>query len=1204
MFSRVAILPTNQTGRSNDMSDDADNSTEVAEPKPWEQFAAKKPWELFKPSSFTLKQDSGTPSDQSFDIPNGNPLLTKAQGLKNLSDAASTVLTTSPLDKVLPEARVKPDDSKTMAVGKEAYNLLAGIPKFATSGAGMLTAPIAAAKPVATSLAFSADMVKNLGETIYSSYKDWDKMTGSQKAAAITDMVGTGAFAGLIGVGAAKGLKGGEDNAIQVGKTTPLSVGGTPGDSGKVGEGIPTPEKSPETPPPETVGKGESGIQAPDEVKPIPPAAAVATPTPVLDANLTKTANAPADVHGGAEEDLPAAQQAKSKAGNDPAAWGQMIAATEAAKKQSQGNGLPSPENTKNEPVPPINEPAVPAQSPTSIKNEVVDQEREARGLPAAVEPAKRSFGKVWEDAEKRMQQDPAAASDLVKELREKPRAITDTEDAMLLRRQIDLQNEHAKVAADLIKASDEGRTEDVQENKIRQARLSDDLLDLYNVNKTVGTESGRGLNARRMMANEDYSLAGMETRLRSAKGGDKLSDAESKNVKDIADKVLTTGKAVDDYQKSMESDSTQPKYSDFVLSVANKIVAKLDERADAARVRIRERSGRLSAGIDPTLLLDYAEIGASHIAHVGLDFAKWSAEMLKEFKGLKGEDLKSIYAASQKRADGVSDELAPKNQEVKQAVKKQPSGNPKLQAAKTRLANRTEELKAKSAAGDFSKKVRTPLKLDPEAIKLKAAYEDAKLAFDRLEAKERLKNRGFLEKTQDTFVKWRRAFLLSSPSTLAKLTSAAFERLAFTPIEEVVGGVYSKIPGISKVAARAPREGGLNVSAEARAITEGFTKGMSDAYKTLTTGHSDIDSIYGKRDVLPRSAIEFIGSIHGALKAPVKRAEFARSFEKRVAFAIKNGQDVTDPLIQSKIAIAAFRDAQKSIFMQDNKVTAAWQAGLRILQSPNKETGKVSGGAKAIASAAQTMLPIVKIPTNIVAETLQYAVGSVTGSVRLGVALAKGMENLKPEEADLIMRELKKGSLGSALLVYGYLNPQTFGGYYQMNDKAQKGHPKFGTVQIGGWNVPSMLVHNPLLETLQIGATVRHVADAKLRKKDNETQGLSSGILAAALGLTDEVPFVNQVTQMAEVMNPYERGKYLDQFARDMIVPLGVQWVAQHFDKDAKGNYILRDPKGFKQTIESAIPLLREKVPQKQAKAAPLRPKGLSLGMTGLNHP
>ncbi len=56
------------------------------------------------------------------------------------------------------------------------------------------------------------------------------------------------------------------------------------------------------------------------------------------------------------------------------------------------------------------------------------------------------------------------------------------------------------------------------------------------------------------------------------------------------------------------------------------------------------------------------------------------------------------------------------------------------------------------------------------------------------------------------------------------------------------------------------------------------------------------------------------------------------------------------------------------------------------------------------------------------------------------------------------------------------------------------------------------------------------------------------------------------------------------------MIVPLGVSWVAKHFDTDADGNYVPRDPKNFVETIKSAIPLLRKQVPVKKGYSAPVK--------------
>jgi len=56
--------------------------------------------------------------------------------------------------------------------------------------------------------------------------------------------------------------------------------------------------------------------------------------------------------------------------------------------------------------------------------------------------------------------------------------------------------------------------------------------------------------------------------------------------------------------------------------------------------------------------------------------------------------------------------------------------------------------------------------------------------------------------------------------------------------------------------------------------------------------------------------------------------------------------------------------------------------------------------------------------------------------------------------------------------------------------------------------------VHNPLLECLQIGATIRRVAESKLRKRDEDEQGLAAGAAALAFGLVEEVPsFANPST-------------------------------------------------------------------------------------------
>lgn len=975
--------------------------------------------------------------------------------------------------------------------------------------------------------------------------------------------------------------------------------------------------------------------------------------------------------------------------------------------------------------------------TPTGIKNSTVDTERAKRGLPPAIQPLKRSFGEVWDRAMAMIDHDPGVVDNLLESLRSKPRALTDTEDALLLHRQVDLQNEYGKATRDLAQAHDDGRTEAAAEEKLRVARLSDQLLDLYNIGKRVGTETGRGLAARKMMANEDFSLAQMELDKRAANGGRPLTDQQRAEITALHEKIASTQKAYDEHVARMDEKlaaseaarkiaelqaKTAPTFDKRILAQAESIVSKMEAAAKPAADRLRERLMRMSAGVDPTIVYDAAIVGSAKIARLGLDLAKFTDEMVRDFgeklrpmmadiwaeankmvdantakapdavkrvvkkagldeiKKATAENVKDKIAKGQKDKiswqvqnlarefvkSGITDrealidavhgvlrdadpaitrrqamdmisgygdykqlskdattvqlrgmkgemqqlakleDMAKGEPPLKSGVERRtpteaerklikevndaknkfqvPVSDPETQlksaldTLKTTLQNRIADYQDRIARGDYAPRPRRSVELDATASRLKAENERVKKQFQRGVALDRLKNRTQVERGADLITKWRRGFILSGPVTLAKLTSAAAQRMSFTPVEEALGGAIGKaIPGVAE---KAPREGGFNVRAEAKAVTQAVTQGMVDAWKVLRTGQSDLDILYGKEALLPPSAVDFFGHVHGALKAPTKRAEFARSFEKRTQHAIAQGVDVSDPMVQSRLVIEAYKDANRAIFQQDNRVVTAYKRGLQALEAKDKATGEVPLGGKALATTARVLLPIVKIPTNIVAETMQYATGSVTGSLRLARAFSWGIENLKPEEADLIMRSLKKGSIGAAVMALGYFNPQVIGGYYQAGEKRKPSDVKAGMVRLYGMDIPSFLLHNPLLETLQIGATARRVADSKLRKKDTDQQGLPAGIIAAGIGLGEEVPFVRESVETAKALNPHERGAFFGELGKSLVVPQLLQWTAQHYDVDAQGRPIKRKPKTAIQRIELGIPGLRQQVP------------------------
>jgi len=67
---------------------------------------------------------------------------------------------------------------------------------------------------------------------------------------------------------------------------------------------------------------------------------------------------------------------------------------------------------------------------------------------------------------------------------------------------------------------------------------------------------------------------------------------------------------------------------------------------------------------------------------------------------------------------------------------------------------------------------------------------------------------------------------------------SVVIGALFFVIVQHLTGAAWSK--ALPKLAAAAPREGGLNVRAETKAITDAFSKGLRDSAQILKTGQGE----------------------------------------------------------------------------------------------------------------------------------------------------------------------------------------------------------------------------------------------------------------------------------------------------------------------------------------------------------------------------
>ena len=195
-----------------------------------------------------------------------------------------------------------------------------------------------------------------------------------------------------------------------------------------------------------------------------------------------------------------------------------------------------------------------------------------------------------------------------------------------------------------------------------------------------------------------------------------------------------------------------------------------------------------------------------------------------------------------------------------------------------------------------------------------------------------RLADRPAWQRGMDTFVKWRRGFLLSSPVTLGKLTAAAMQRVGDHahrggPGRGVQPGAPSWPPGRRVKAAPAwpPRRGPSRPRSPKAWRTPARSSRPARARKIFymrpqrqRPGEHDV-AAGGQRDRVRRHSI-------GALKAPVKAAEFTTLFEKARGLEHAQGVDVTDRLA-TRIASRPTRTPSAAF---PCKTTASWKPKAR----------------------------------------------------------------------------------------------------------------------------------------------------------------------------------------------------------------------------------------------------------------------------------
>lgn len=769
--------------------------------------------------------------------------------------------------------------------------------------------------------------------------------------------------------------------------------------------------------------------------------------------------------------------------------------------------------------------------STTSIKNKVTAQERADKGLDEIEVEAKRSFGDAFESGKKMVDEGKIDPRLLAEELVRKPRPLSTDESVALLYDRMKIRNEYQKLSAE-IAAEPEGIRKDLmlaQLDQIEKAGLIND-----EASRKTGYEQGLGLAIRKLMIKQDYTLLNQINQYRLANNGEELSPEIKKRLEENINKLDDAQKKLEEYEQKIKDLEANKRVNTEVKKTRK--VNKTDEDFK------KEREDIFKNIKDKWDSASKSNIVTAVPVPYSAQLAAISPEVLKLVKSYAEQGITKLE-------DIVDDLHANISKSIPQITKRD---------VKDILA------------GEYTKKKEVPV-VDRKKMELQANVNRIKNQIDLEKQVIKRTQRTGVKKVTDYLQKWRRFALLSGTKVLGKIGLSGTLRAAVTtPIESFIGKGLAKIPGISKIAKGAPREGSTNIKAEAKAFSQFVDKATyRDIKETLKTGRGELEYLHDKKLYPSDGWLDFFGQLHAAIKVLPKRAEYFRSLEIRTQHALENGADITNPIVQQDLAAKAYMDAQRAIYMQDNYVTDLYKHVVRFLEN-SKGLGKPG------AEILKFIFPIIKVPTNYVAEESSY----ILGGVKALYALRKGVSELSPEEKDYIMRALKKQSIGAAFLALGYANPNVVGGYY--SGPRKKGDLEAGDLNVAGVKLPHWMLHTPLLEALQFGATIRRARDQAGRSYKQKDLSMFTGVLPATRGVISQVPFAGgseQITRATKSKDAFE--KYVGGQAQGFIEPQLIKELAE-FSDYKNGQLTKRDAQTFMDKLKTGIPGLRQQVKPK----------------------
>jgi len=323
-------------------------------------------------------------------------------------------------------------------------------------------------------------------------------------------------------------------------------------------------------------------------------------------------------------------------------------------------------------------------ESPTGLQHAITDADRARFGLPPRFMQPATTDAEAWdsaiaaEDAWRAAGKDGTAGSQLLSNLlNDIPRALTKQEHALLLHEKLLRQQRVEQAYAQLNGLSKDASIETRSNAAAAASEAQRNFDTLITYADAAGSASGLSLQARKMLVQQDFSIAALSNRLLASKNTfattpQKLTDAEVRDVVDASEKL----KALQARYDSLVSED-QAK-----AQIIEKLTAEVERERGKIRNpktkplirkimenRVEEAKARLEAqGIKFLLqeapanaIKDLSTVGAGWLVDKAYDLKEFTAKLVSTFGTWVADHAESIYNGARSQYDAAASSVSHK---------------------------------------------------------------------------------------------------------------------------------------------------------------------------------------------------------------------------------------------------------------------------------------------------------------------------------------------------------------------------------------------------------------------------------------------------------------------------------------------------------------------------------------------------------------